>query len=124
MAATRTPRTRRLGTGRGHAHVCRSAPARCAPGPTAATHPQAAVTSAVRGARRVLGATAEEVLSPAPQSALNAPIGAHRTLVGYHAGRDELRAARIVYPARALGSLPLLPRGGRSVSVAEPKHGS
>src|SRR5919197_617468 len=32
--------------------------------------------------------------SPAPPSALNAPIGARRTLVGYHARRDELQAAR------------------------------
>ena len=63
-------------------------------GATAATHPPAAVANAVRDARRVLGAAAEEVLSPAPPSALNAPIGARRTLVGYHAGRDELRAAR------------------------------
>src|SRR5215218_10321016 len=45
-------------------------------------------------AKRLLGAAAEEVLSPAPPSALNAPIGARRTLVGYHARRDELRAAR------------------------------
>jgi diacylglycerol O-acyltransferase / wax synthase len=49
---------------------------------------------AVRGARRVLTAAAEEVLSPAPPSALNVPIGARRTLVGYHATRDELKAAR------------------------------
>src|SRR5215217_5622237 len=63
-------------------------------GATAATHPQAAVANVVRDARRVLGAAAEEVMSPAPPSALNAPIGARRTLVGYHAGRDELRAAR------------------------------
>jgi len=41
-----------------------------------------------------MGAAAEEVLSPAPSSALNVPIGARRTLVGYHAGRDELRQAR------------------------------
>ena len=65
-------------------------------GATAATHPPATVANAVRDARRVLGAAAEEVLSPAPPSALNAPIGARRTLVGYHAGRDELRAARRV----------------------------
>ena len=65
-------------------------------GATAATHPPAAVANAVRDARRVLDAAAEEVLSPAPPSALNVPIGARRTLVGYHAGRDELRAARRV----------------------------
>jgi diacylglycerol O-acyltransferase len=62
-------------------------------GATAATHP-GIVADAVRGAGHVLGAAAEEVLSPAPPSALNAPIGARRTLVGYHARRDELRAAR------------------------------
>ena len=65
-------------------------------GATAAAHPPATVANALRGARRVLGAAAEEVLSPAPPSALNVPIGARRTLVGYHAGRDELRAARRV----------------------------
>jgi diacylglycerol O-acyltransferase len=65
-------------------------------GATAATHPPTSVANALRGARRVLGAVAEEVLSPAPPSALNVPIGARRTLVGYHAGRDELRAARRV----------------------------
>ena len=63
-------------------------------GATAARHPPATVANTVRGARRVLAAAAEEVLSPAPPSALNVPIGARRTLVGYHAGRDELRAAR------------------------------
>jgi diacylglycerol O-acyltransferase len=59
-------------------------------GAAAAAHPPAAIASA----RRIVGAAAEEVLSPAPPSALNAPIGARRILVGYHAGRDELRAAR------------------------------
>jgi diacylglycerol O-acyltransferase len=65
-------------------------------GATAAAHPPTTVANAVRDARRVLGVAAEEVLSPAPPSALNGPIGARRTLVGYHAGRDELRAARRV----------------------------
>jgi WS/DGAT/MGAT family acyltransferase len=63
-------------------------------GASAAAHPPATIANAVRDARRVLGAAAEEVLSPAPPSALNAPIGARRTLVGYHARRDELQAAR------------------------------
>ena len=63
-------------------------------GATAATQPPAAIASAVRDARRIVDAVAEEVLSPAPPSALNAPIGARRILVGYHARRDELRAAR------------------------------
>jgi diacylglycerol O-acyltransferase len=65
-------------------------------GATAAAHPPATVAHVLGGARRVLGAAAEEVLSPAPRSALNVPIGARRTLVGYHARRDELRAARRV----------------------------
>jgi diacylglycerol O-acyltransferase len=63
-------------------------------GATAATQPPAAIASAVRDARRIVDAVAEEVLSPAPPSALNAQIGARRILVGYHARRDELRAAR------------------------------
>src|SRR5919108_3686333 len=63
-------------------------------GATAAAHPPTTVANALHDAGRVLGVAAEEVLSPAPPSALNAPIGARRTLVGYHAGRDELRAAR------------------------------
>ena len=48
----------------------------------------------LRGARRAIGAAAGEVLSAAPPSALNLPIGGRRTLVGYHAGRDDLTAAR------------------------------
>ena len=63
-------------------------------GASMATHPPATVAGVVGGARRVLGVAAEEVFSPAPPSALNLPIGPRRTLVGYHAGRDELRAAR------------------------------
>ena len=66
-------------------------------GATAAADPPATVANVLGGARRVLGAAAEEVLSPAPRSALNVPIGARRTLVGYHAGRDELRAAWLAY---------------------------
>jgi diacylglycerol O-acyltransferase len=63
-------------------------------GATAATQTPTAVASAVRGARRLFSAAAEAVLSPAPPSVLNGQIGPRRTLVGYHAGRDELRAAR------------------------------
>jgi WS/DGAT/MGAT family acyltransferase len=63
-------------------------------GAASATHPPSTVASAVRGARRVVVAAAEEILSPAPPSALNVPIGARRTLVGHHASRDELKAAR------------------------------
>jgi diacylglycerol O-acyltransferase len=61
---------------------------------TAAAHPPMSVANAVRAGKQLLGAAADEVLSPAPPSALNRPIGARRTLVGHHAGRDELRAAR------------------------------
>jgi diacylglycerol O-acyltransferase / wax synthase len=58
------------------------------------THPESTVSGALRSARRLIGAVAEDVLPPAPQSSLNATIGARRTLVGYHARRDELRRAR------------------------------
>ncbi|HEY6887597.1 MAG TPA: WS/DGAT domain-containing protein, partial [Solirubrobacter sp.] len=62
----------------------------------AAAHAPETAANALRDARRVLGAAAEEAFSPAPPSALNVPIGARRTLVGYHARREELRAARRV----------------------------
>jgi WS/DGAT/MGAT family acyltransferase len=60
----------------------------------AAIHPRASVRGAVRDARRVLLAAREDLLPRAPDCALNVPIGARRTLVGYHASRAELRAAR------------------------------
>jgi WS/DGAT/MGAT family acyltransferase len=60
----------------------------------AATHPDASARGAVRAARRVLLAAREDLLPRAPDCALNVPIGARRTLVGYHASRAELRAAR------------------------------
>jgi WS/DGAT/MGAT family acyltransferase len=63
-------------------------------GAHAVTHPESTVGSVLRSARRLAGAVTEDVLPPAPQSCLNATIGARRTLVGYHAGRDELRRAR------------------------------
>lgn len=63
-------------------------------GAHAVTHPETTVNSIVRSAKRLLGAVAEDVLPSAPQSSLNATIGARRTLVGHHARRDELRAAR------------------------------
>jgi WS/DGAT/MGAT family acyltransferase len=68
-----------LGVGRAGAH--------------AVTSPGATVRGAVRGMRGLAGAIGD-VLDPAPQSTLNAPTGARRTLVGYHARRAELRAAR------------------------------
>jgi diacylglycerol O-acyltransferase len=61
---------------------------------SALTHPEAAATRVVRRAKLLAGAVREDVLPHAPQSGLNATIGARRTLVGYRAGRDELRAAR------------------------------
>ena len=60
----------------------------------AATRPAETVRGAVGRARRVLLAAREDVVRRAPDSALNVPIGARRSLVGYHASRAELRAAR------------------------------
>lgn len=50
--------------------------------------------AAARASLRVLHAAREDLLPRAPQSELNVPIGARRTLVGYHATRAALRAAR------------------------------
>jgi WS/DGAT/MGAT family acyltransferase len=63
-------------------------------GASAATRPSATAARVLRGARRAIGAAAGEVLSAAPPSALNLPIGGRRTLVGHHARRDDLAAAR------------------------------
>ena len=60
----------------------------------AAIRPHSSVRRAVRDARRLVLAAREDVLPRAPDCALNVPIGARRTLVGYHASRAELRAAR------------------------------
>jgi WS/DGAT/MGAT family acyltransferase len=60
----------------------------------AASRPGDSVRGAVRGARRLLQAVREDILPRAPESALNAPIGPRRALVGYHASRADLRAAR------------------------------
>ncbi len=57
-------------------------------------HPEAAAGGAVRLIRQLAGAVAKDVLPRAPQSRLNVPIGSRRALVGYHAKREELRAAR------------------------------
>jgi diacylglycerol O-acyltransferase / wax synthase len=61
---------------------------------TAATNPLAAVRSVVRDGGRVLTAARADILPRAPDSSLNAPIGARRTLVGYHASRAQMREAR------------------------------
>jgi WS/DGAT/MGAT family acyltransferase len=60
----------------------------------AATRPASTARAALRGAGRVLSAVREDVLPSAPPSALNVPIGARRSLVGHHARRPEVRAAR------------------------------
>ena len=63
-------------------------------GTEAVTHPRGTVEAAARRARRLATAVAEDVLPGAPPSGLNGRIGARRTLVGYHAPRELLRAAR------------------------------
>jgi WS/DGAT/MGAT family acyltransferase len=63
-------------------------------GSGAITRPRTTVAAAARAARRLATAVTEEVLPPAPQSELNARIGVRRALVGYHAPRELLRAAR------------------------------
>jgi WS/DGAT/MGAT family acyltransferase len=60
----------------------------------AAARPNAIARAAVRDARHVLQAAWDDLLPRASASALNAPIGARRTLVGYHAPRAEVRGAR------------------------------
>jgi WS/DGAT/MGAT family acyltransferase len=59
-----------------------------------ATRPHATARAALRDAGRVLQAARADLIPCAPESALNVPIGARRALVGYHAHRAELRAAR------------------------------
>lgn len=61
---------------------------------TAVTHPEAAAGRIVRGAKLIAGAVRDDVVPHAPRSALNTTIGSRRTLVGYRAGREDLRAAR------------------------------
>jgi WS/DGAT/MGAT family acyltransferase len=59
-----------------------------------ASHPRASVRGAVRGGRRAVLAAREDILPRAPASPLNVAIGARRRLVGYHASRAEVQAAR------------------------------
>jgi WS/DGAT/MGAT family acyltransferase len=70
-------------------------------GAAAAIRPRASLGEALRGVGHAALAAREDILPRAPSSALNAPIGARRSLVGYHAPRAELRAAR----ARSGGTL-------------------
>jgi WS/DGAT/MGAT family acyltransferase len=62
---------------------------------TAAVHPRRSLGGAARGLGRVVTAARHDILPAAPDSALNVPIGPRRRLVGYHAPRPELRAARV-----------------------------
>jgi diacylglycerol O-acyltransferase / wax synthase len=50
--------------------------------------------SGARWAGRLLQAAREDIFPAAPPSRLNVPIGPRRSLVGYHAPRDTVRAAR------------------------------
>jgi WS/DGAT/MGAT family acyltransferase len=61
---------------------------------TASIRPASTVRGALQGANRVVRAAREEIIPRAPSSSLNTPIGARRSLVGYHARRPEVRAAR------------------------------
>jgi WS/DGAT/MGAT family acyltransferase len=61
---------------------------------TAAIRPRGTARAAVQGTMNLLRASREDVLPRAPASALNVPIGPRRTLVGYHARREDVRAAR------------------------------
>jgi WS/DGAT/MGAT family acyltransferase len=63
-------------------------------GADALTKPRGSLEAAARGARRIATAVAEDVLPAAPSSQLNGRIGTRRTLIGYHAPRSLLRAAR------------------------------
>lgn len=60
----------------------------------AAIRPTASVGAAVGRARGFLSAARQDVLPRAPDSPLNVPIGARRSLVGYHAPRADVSAAR------------------------------
>ena len=60
----------------------------------AAARPHVAARSVIRDSGRLIAAARADLLTRAPGSPLNAPIGAHRTLVGYRARRELLREAR------------------------------
>jgi WS/DGAT/MGAT family acyltransferase len=62
---------------------------------TAAIRPRATVRAALHEVAQAASAAREDVLRRAPASELNARIGPRRSLVGYHAPREELRAARL-----------------------------
>lgn len=60
----------------------------------AIAHPQATVGRVLHQAKLIANAVRDDVLPSAPPSALNVTIGPRRTLVCYHAKREDLRAAR------------------------------
>ncbi len=60
----------------------------------AIARPNATARGALARAGRVLAAAREDILPRAPASGLNVPIGPRRSLVGYHASREDVRAAR------------------------------
>jgi diacylglycerol O-acyltransferase / wax synthase len=60
----------------------------------AAARPASSARAIVRGAGRVVLAAREDILPRAPASDLNVAIGSRRALVGYHAPRAAVRAAR------------------------------
>jgi diacylglycerol O-acyltransferase len=60
----------------------------------ALSHPHASADSVGRALGQLAGAIVHDVLPRAPRSTLNVPIASARTLVTYHARREELLAAR------------------------------
>jgi WS/DGAT/MGAT family acyltransferase len=60
----------------------------------ALSHPHTAADRAARALGQLAGAVVHDVLPRAPRSTLNVPIASARTLVTYHARREELLAAR------------------------------
>jgi WS/DGAT/MGAT family acyltransferase len=61
---------------------------------TAAIRPKATIRAALHGVRGAALAAREDILPRAPASPLNERLGDRRSLVGYHAPRASLRAAR------------------------------
>jgi WS/DGAT/MGAT family acyltransferase len=57
-----------------------------------AIRPRSAAGEALRDARRLGGALKEDLLTPAPLSAMNRPLGPRRTLVQHRVALDDVRA--------------------------------
>ncbi len=76
------------------AHAARSGLGLIRASAGAATRPRATGRTAIRDIGRIVSVARTDMLPKAPQSPLNQPIGPRRTLVGYHASRAQLRAAR------------------------------